>query len=89
MDNFIILLLIFLIVVVGLSRLSTKRENWYFNPVRMCLLRGHSYPEYWAKQYGETGELWPYRRPIKAYNEEPTMCGGCWSTPSPISMFSS
>jgi len=76
-----------LVVILVYFSYQNNKEGWYHNPRRMSILGEESYPEYWAEQYGKSGENWPYRKPRDFYNKLPTYCGGCWAGLSPTSMF--
>ena len=82
-----IIILVFVILLYIPVRMVAKKESYYFNPYRKCLQYGKDYPSYWSDQYGKDGDNWPYKKKIDEYNKQPTQCGGCWATPSPVSMF--
>jgi len=84
--SYVIIILVIVCVIIFFLEKCPRKEGWYFNPERICLM-GSSYPDYWAQQYGKYGERWPYRKKIAEYDKFPTHCGGCWSFPSPITMF--
>lgn len=68
----------FIMLIIFLGK--NKKEGWYFNEFRGCLVNPTGYPSEWEKIYGPCGFAYPYAKPNKVLEDTPSECGGCWSS---------